>query len=72
MFVFSDNRLMQDVSYTKQEVENFKRKVDHKQMFSGNVDSTINVSNRSRLSRKTGQKTPAGKGSSAATAPRTW
>lgn len=30
------------------------------------------MSNRSRLSRKTGPKTPAGKGSNAATAPRTW
>lgn len=43
---------MQDVSYTKQEVENFKRKVDHKQMFSGNVDSTINVNERYDMAEK--------------------
>ena len=52
MFVFSDNRLMQNVSYTKQEVEKFKRKVDHQQMFSGNVDSTINVNERYDMAEK--------------------
>ena len=46
MYVFSDNKLMEDVDYTKKEVENFKRKFDHQQMFSGNVDSTTNLNDR--------------------------
>lgn len=46
MYVFSDNKLMENVDYTKKEVENFKRKFDHQQMFSGNVDSTINLNDR--------------------------
>lgn len=46
MYVFSDNKLMEDVDYTKKEAENFKRKFDHQQMFSGNVDSTTNLNDR--------------------------
>lgn len=46
MYVFSDNKLMEDVDYTKKEVEKFKRKFDHQQMFSGNVDSTTNLNDR--------------------------
>ena len=46
MYVFSDNKLMENVDYMKKEVENFKREFDHQQMFSGNVDSTINLNDR--------------------------
>lgn len=49
MYVFSDNQLMEDVNYTRKEVESFKRKFDHQQMFSGNVDSTINLNERYKL-----------------------
>jgi hypothetical protein len=52
MYVFSDNRLMEDVDYTKKELENFKRKFDHQQMFSGNVDSTIILNERYDLAEK--------------------
>ena len=52
MYVFSDNILMENVDYTKREVEAFKRKFDHQQMFSGNVDSTINLNERYDLSEK--------------------
>lgn len=52
MYVFSDNRLMEDVNYTKKELENFKRKFDHQQMFSGNVDSTIILNERYDLAEK--------------------
>lgn len=52
MFVFSDENLMEDVDYTKKGVENFKRKFDHQQMFSGNVDSTINLNERYDLAEK--------------------
>lgn len=49
MYIFSDNQLMYNVEYTKSEVEKFKRKFDHQQMFSGNVDSTINLNERYKL-----------------------
>lgn len=52
MYVFSDNVLMIDVNYTKEKVENFKRTFDHQQMFSGNVDSTINLNERYDLAEK--------------------
>ncbi len=46
MYVFSDNRLMEDIDCTRKEVESFKKEFDHQQMFSGNVDSTINLNAR--------------------------
>lgn len=52
MYVFSDNVLMIDVNYTKEKVENFKRTFDNQQMFSGNVDSTINLNERYDLAEK--------------------
>lgn len=49
MYVFSNDNLTEDVDFTKQEVEKFKRTFDHQQMFSGNVDSTINLNERYEL-----------------------
>lgn len=52
MYIFSDDQLIDNIEYTKQEVENFKRKFDHQQMFSGNVDSTVNLNERYDLAEK--------------------
>lgn len=52
MYIFSDNQLMGNIEYTKAKVENFKKTFDHQQMFSGNVDSTVNLNERYELAEK--------------------
>ena len=52
MYIFSDNQLMGNIEYTRAKVENFKKTFDHQQMFSGNVDSTVNLNERYELAEK--------------------
>ena len=52
MYIFSDNQLIDNVEYTRVVVRDFKKEFDHKQMFSGNVDSTVNLNERYNLAEK--------------------
>ena len=49
MYIFSDVRIENNAERIRVQVEDFKRKVDHKQMFMGNVDSTVNLDERYRI-----------------------
>lgn len=46
MYIFSDNRIMNHVEYTRAKLKEFKEKYNHHQMFSRNVDSTKNLEKR--------------------------
>ncbi len=52
MYVFSDSRLMENVDYTRIKVKCFKKAFDHQQMFTGNVDSAINLLERYELAKE--------------------
>lgn len=49
MYIFADNRMLHNIQLTKEKVEKFKEKFDHQQMFTGNVDSTLNLNQRYKL-----------------------
>ena len=49
IYIFSENSVLIDKEFTRVKVNEFKDRFDHKQMFSGNVDSTINLNERYRL-----------------------
>lgn len=48
-YIFADNQMLHNIPLTKKEVEKFKNKFDHQQMFTENVDSTLNVDERYKL-----------------------
>lgn len=49
MYIFADKCVLNRPEYTKEKVDNFKDKFDHKQMFAGNTDSTLNLNERYKL-----------------------
>lgn len=51
MYIFADDCVNDNPSYTRVLVTEFKETFDHQQMFSGNTDSTINLNERYRLAK---------------------
>ena len=49
MYIFANECVSRIPEYTKKKVNDFKEKFDHKQMFSGNTDSTLNLNERYKL-----------------------
>lgn len=49
MYIFADECVFNRPEHTKEKVNDFKEKFDHKQMFAGNTDSTINLNERYKL-----------------------
>lgn len=52
VYIFSFDCVKNDTALTKREVNHFKEKFDHQQMFSGNVDSSVNLNSRFNLARE--------------------
>jgi len=52
VYIFSYDCVNNNPTLTKSEVNHFKEKFDHQQMFSGNVDSSLNLSERFRIARE--------------------
>ena len=49
MYIFADKSVFNWPEHTKEKVNDFKEKFDHKQMFAGNTDSTLNLNERYKL-----------------------
>lgn len=49
MYIFADKCVFNWPEHTKEKVNDFKEKFDHKQMFAGNTDSTLNLNERYKL-----------------------
>ena len=49
MYIFADNQILHNIPLTKKEVEKFKERFDHQQIFTGNVDSALNLDERFKL-----------------------
>jgi hypothetical protein len=52
VYIFSYDCVNNNPTLTKSEVNHFKEKCDHQQMFSGNVDSSLNLSERFSIARE--------------------
>ncbi len=52
VYIFSFDCVNNNPTLTKSEVNHFKEKFDHQQMFSGNVDSSVNLTERFNIARE--------------------